>query len=407
MYEQYDEAVQGVLDYFKANGFSKTPKKDFRRATREFRDYLSRSSSGYSTAAADKWLSSLEPCVPWTRFLASRRAIALVEQVLRYGYVKETQFSYGVNRHKYQVPACFYGDLESYLQRRREDGCAHSTLQMDRNACSRFLLFLKAQGVTNMAQFTPELAKAYSVQEKHSSVEGKNAYIRRVKGFVRFLASKGVVPELLENAFPVDKATRVTIVKTLSAEQITTIDTYRKQACSASQLRNAAMVLVALRLGLRSVDIYSLKLANIQWSSATVSIKQRKTGKPLTLPLPAIVGNALSAYILEGRPDCGSPYVFITLKRPYQRLRCRSACYRSSVIIIGKKKEHTDTRGLHIARKTYASELLKANTSVPLIAQALGHTNETCVDEYLATDDRRMRMCAVGLVGIQPTGIFR
>jgi len=257
-----------------------------------------------------------------------------------------------------------------------------------------------------MAQFTPELAKAYSVQEKHRTSEGKNAYIRRVKGFVRFLASKGVVPETLENAFPVDKATRVTIAKTLSTEQIATIDMYRKQARSASQLRNAAMVLVALRLGLRSVDIYSLKLADIQWSSSTVSIKQQKTRKPLTLPLPALVGNALSTYILEGRPDCDSPYVFITLKRPYQRLRCRSGCYRSSIVIMGKKKAHTDTRGLHIARKTYASELLKANTSVPLIAQALGHTNETRVDEYLATDNRRMRMCAVGLAGIQPTGIF-
>lgn len=407
MYEQYDRAVHGVLDFLVANGYSRTPKKDFRRWTRDFRDHLATSNLAYSRATAYEWLSNLEHRVPRSRFLGCRRALALVEQVLTYGYVKHTRFLYGITRTRYQVPESFNDYLESYLQRRREDGCAHSTLQMDRIACTRFLLFLEARGITRFAQLTPEVAKAYSVQEQHRTVEGKNAYIRRAKGFVRFLASNDVVPETLEYTFPVDKARRVAIVKTLSAEQIAAIDAYRKNARSPSELRNAAMALIALRLGLRSVDICNLRLPDIQWSSATISIEQRKTGRPLSLPFPAAVGNAVSEYILKGRPECDSPYVFITLKRPYRRLNCTSRCYRSSIAILGEKEAGTDTRGLHIVRKTYASELLKANTPVSLIAQALGHADETTVDEYLATDGRRMRACAIGLAGIEPTGALR
>lgn len=407
MYQQYDRAVQGVIDYLVANGYSRTPKKEFRRATRDFRHYLSRSKLAYSPTVTVQWLSEQEHKVSRNRFLSCRRALALVDQVTTHGYVKYARFSYGITRTKYKSTAYFADYLESYLQRRKEDGCAHSTLQMDRNACSRFLLFLSTCGITTFAQLTPQTAKAYCVQAEHSTIEGKNAYICRCRGFVRFLASKGVVPEALEFAFPVDKASRVTIVKTLSPEQLAAIEAYRKRARSPSELRTAAMVLLALRLGLRSVDICNLLLSDIRWSSATIAITQRKTGRPLTLPFPATVGNALSEYILKGRPDCGSPQVFIALKHPYRRLDSSSVCYKSSTAILGVKESPKDIRGLHVARKTYASELLKANTPVPLIAQALGHLNETRVDEYLATDNRRMRECAIGLTGIEPKGVLR
>lgn len=401
MYEYYDQAVKGVFHYLTENRFSKTPKKDFGWATRNFRHFLSESKHDYSQEIAAQWLFTLEQQVSRKRFLFCRRALALVDQVLTYGYVKDTHFSYGITRTRYPIPMHFKDSFEAYLQRRKEDGCARSTIQMDRIACSRFLLFLENNGLTTFAQLTPELVKAYSLQEVHRTIEGKNAYIRRVKGFIRFLASTGKVQETLESALPVEKASRVAIVKTLSDEQISTIDKYRADACSPSELRNSAMAMLALCLGLRSVDICNLRLANIRWSSAALAITQQKTGRPLTLPFQAVVGNALSKYLLEGRPKCNSPYVFITLKRPYQHLRSTKSCYRTSVLILGANKSETDCRGLHIARKTYASELLKANIPVQLIAQALGHANETNVDKYLATDIQRMRKCATSLSGIQ------
>jgi len=40
MFQQYDKAVQTVLDYLVEQSYSETPCKDFRRTTREFRKYL-------------------------------------------------------------------------------------------------------------------------------------------------------------------------------------------------------------------------------------------------------------------------------------------------------------------------------------------------------------------------------
>ena len=407
MYEHYDQAVKGVFHYLRENRFSKTPKKNFGWATRKFRHFLSESKLDYSQEIAAQWLFALEQQVSRKKFLFCRRALALLDQVFTYGYVKDTHFSYGITRTRFRIPVHFKGSFEAYLQRRKEECCARSTIQMDRCACSRFLLFLENNGVTTFTQLTPELAKAYSLQEVHRTIEGKNAYIRRVKGFIRFLASTGEVQDTLESVLPVEKASRVAIVKTLSDEQISAIDTYRTDAYSPSELRNSAMAMLALRLGLRSVDICNLRLANIRWDSATLAITQQKTGRPLTLPFPAVVGNALSRYLLEGRPKCNSPYVFITLKRPYQHLGSTKSCHRASVLILGVKQSETDCRGLHIARKTYASELLKANIPVSLIAQVLGHANETNVDKYLATDIQRMRTCAISLSGIQPPEVLQ
>ena len=121
---------------------------------------------------------------------------------------------------------------------------------------------------------------------------------------------------------------------------------------------------------------------------------------------PVVEEPLLARYILEGRPVCNVPNVFVTLKRPYTGLS-PSRCYRSTVAILGCKKSVDDVRGLHIARRTFASHLLAAGNTVSMISSTLGHADDSAVDEYLATDGPRMRQCAIGLVGIELTGGFK
>ncbi len=271
---------------------------------------------------------------------------------------------------------------------------------MDSNACTRFLLFLQSKNITDPAFITPEIIKDYHAKAQHRTPQGRNAYIRRIRGFIRFLASKKLVPQTLELAFTTEKARRVSIVTTLSEQQVNSIKVFGENGRSPSELRSAAMAMLALRMGLRSVDICNLCLSDISWKSRTISIVQQKTGVPLTLPFPVEVGNLLAKYLLEGRPRCDEPNVFISLKHPYTRLTPPS-CYHSSLRILGRKKSAADVRGLHVARKTFASNLLTAGNPVSTICFTLGHTDESSVDEYLATDELRMRWCAIGLSGIE------
>ena len=56
---------------------------------------------------------------------------------------------------------------------------------------------------------------------------------------------------------------------------------------------------------------------------------------------------------------------------------------------------------MHILRRTFASKLLASGNTVSIISAALGHINEKTVDTYLSTDEQRMRLCSIGLTGIE------
>jgi len=401
MCQQYENAVETVLNYLVKQGYSGPPRRQFRQAAREFRRYLETVPLGYSRAAAQAWLEAVKPGLPRHKFLAFRRSLALVDEAARNGSVTNTRFFYDDTPIKYRVPDCYRQLLDAYIERRRQDGCQRSTLCMTSNACTRFLLFLHSRNITDVGLISPEIVKDYQAQAEHRTVEGKNAYICAARQFVRFLAARKMVPETLESAFATEKAPRRSIVTTLSKEQVDSIRLFAERSRTASDLRSAAMTMLALRMGLRSIDICNLRLSDISWKSRTISIVQRKTGAPLTLPFPVEVGNLLARYITEARPECDEPNVFITLRHPYTRLASRRCCYRSSLTVLGRKTTQSDVRGLHVARRTFASNLLRAGNVVSTISSMLGHSSEESVDEYLATDEERMRQCGIGLSGIE------
>jgi integrase len=403
MYQQYDSAVQAVLAFLHKNGMSKTVHKYFQHDVKVLKEYLERKGLEYSYSVAQARLAAAKPSLTRIAYLSFRRSIALIDEAIQHGEVRTWYFDYKGEDTQCRVPGYPRRLLDEYLARRAREGCQPSTLQMDAIACTRFLLFLQSRGIDDPTTMTPGIIKAYHIQAKHRTHEGKNAYTYRIRSFVRYLAERGLVPETLERSFATEKAPRVTIISILSASQVAAIRAHSAQSSTPSELRSAAMATLALRMGLRSIDICGLRLSDISWEAATISIVQQKTGSPLTLPLPVEVGNTLASYILKGRPACDIPNVFITLKRPYTATTS-SLCYRSSVAILGGKESAADIRGLHVARRTFASGLLAAGNPVSMISRALGHSGPSSVDEYLATDVKRMRQCAIGLAGIGPIG---
>lgn len=85
-------------------------------------------------------------------------------------------------------------------------------------------------------------------------------------------------------------------------------------------LQDKAIATIALYTGLRSCDISALTMKGFDWEGDWIIITQSKTGTALTLPLRAVVGNAIYDYLVEERPKCYEPYVFLTVNSPYRKL---------------------------------------------------------------------------------------
>lgn len=79
--------------------------------------------------------------------------------------------------------------------------------------------------------------------------------------------------------------------------------------------RNHAIVLMLARLGLRAVEVASLELNDVDWRAGELVVRG-KARRDDPLPLPADVGEAIAAYLTDGRPVTPSRAVFVTCFAP-------------------------------------------------------------------------------------------
>ncbi|MBB4264209.1 tyrosine-type recombinase/integrase [Bradyrhizobium sp. CIR3A] len=84
---------------------------------------------------------------------------------------------------------------------------------------------------------------------------------------------------------------------------------------TATGVRDRAILLLLARLGLRAGDILSLRLTDIDWQQATLSVRG-KGRRETRLPLPQDAGDALLAYLI--RPGRRSPMVESSSCRMHQ-----------------------------------------------------------------------------------------
>jgi len=88
------------------------------------------------------------------------------------------------------------------------------------------------------------------------------------------------------------------------------------QLSSPGQIRSYAMVHLAYFLGLRPKEISMIRLDDIFFSKAELTVENRKNCMPLQLPLPESVLKAIAAYIIGARSQSGYRRLFLSLLAP-------------------------------------------------------------------------------------------
>lgn len=165
--------------------------------------------------------------------------------------------------------------------------------------------------------------------------------------------------------------------------------------------RNYAILLLIIRLGLRSSDVRGLSFENINWGGNAVSFEQFKTCDKIELPLPVDVGEAIIDYLKYGRPETSDCHVFVEHTSPYQMLGekavlkiANKAICHSGIDISYRK------HGSHSLRHTMASFLLEGQTPLPVISNILGHGSIQTTMCYLRVDVENLRQCALDIPAV-------
>ena len=167
--------------------------------------------------------------------------------------------------------------------------------------------------------------------------------------------------------------------------------------------RAYAVILLGVVLGLRAIDVVSLKLGDIDWVNGEIKILQAKTAISVILPLTKDVGEALKDYILNARPKSDSQQVFLRLKSPYTGIKAAvtageiyGACCKAAGL--------PDSKRFHTLRRSLGTSMLASGEPVTTVAQVLGHAEVESTKKYISVDTEHLKMCALPFDGIKAKG---
>lgn len=143
-------------------------------------------------------------------------------------------------------------------------------------------------------------------------------------------------------------------------------------ADTISSKRDLAIILVAYCTGLRGIDIIGIKFANVDWRRQKISVVQSKTHEPIVSELNGSTMNALADYILEWRPKCDVPEIFVTVNAPYRKL---SKTFGTMIDKYCKKAgvQKIAFRGFHSIRRSFETVMVSKGVPIETASQMMGH----------------------------------
>ena len=319
------------------------------------------------------------------------RAIHMLSDLQRYGMI----FKQSVLTFK-DFSMEFKPLFEKYLESIKKSGIAESSVKSYRTNLFRFESFLIDRGLQRFDQI--------ELHHMNTYVETLAGYARNtisftltvLKRLMDFAYHNGYHNTTFSDALPTvgfSQTSRLPAVFTANEVEriLKNIDND-----NPTGKRNYAIILTVAKLGLRVSDALDLRFDSIDWDTKRISIKQRKTGIPLELPLLEDVGWAIIEYLKHGRPESNCKNIFVCHRPPYDELSVNfSKTISRAVQKAGIKTSPGKTVGTHTFRHSIATSMLGNGANLIEIAQTLGHASPESSEEYIALSVNMLRQCAL------------
>jgi integrase/recombinase XerD len=211
-----------------------------------------------------------------------------------------------------------------------------------------------------------------------------------LRSLLRFLHAAAIVSDNLVDAVPPVASWRLSgLPQAVSPRDVEAL----LEACGATEQvarRDRAVIALMRRLGLRCAEVAALRLDDIDWVNATLTVAG-KSGRVDRMPLPVDVGEALVDYLRHGRPETGERCVFVRAVAPFTPLRSSSV---SCIVARAAKRAGLGTIHGHRLRHTAATETLNAGAGLEEVAQLMRHAGVATTVIYAKTDQKRLSALA-------------
>ena len=143
---------------------------------------------------------------------------------------------------------------------------------------------------------------------------------------------------------------------------------------------------------MRAGEVAALSLDDIDWRAGEVTVtgKGRRSER---LPLPPDAGEAVAAYLRDGRPEPfeGTRRLFLRLHAPHQGLTTGGV---TQAVFAAAQRAGLGRVYAHRLRHSAATGMLRAGASLPEVGQVLRHRRLLSTAIYAKTDVPALRALA-------------
>ena len=216
--------------------------------------------------------------------------------------------------------------------------------------------------------------------------------VTALRSLLGFLHAEGLISQPLGQHVPAVASWRLAgLPRALEPGQVEALLAGCDQNTTVGR-RDFAILTLLARLGLRTGEVAALTLDDIDWRAGEIRVCG-KGGRAGRLPLPADVGEAVAAYLADGRPE---PFesirqVFLRARAPHRGLA--SAGVTAAVCRAGQRAGIGPVHA-HRLRHSAATSMLAAGAPLAEIGQVLRHSQLASTAIYAKADIRAPRVLA-------------
>lgn len=207
-----------------------------------------------------------------------------------------------------------------------------------------------------------------------------------LRTFIRFLVAQGQCSASLVDAIPSVAYWRLSsLPQYLQPEEVERV-LVSADAQTPVGKRDRAILMLLVRLGLRAGDVVQLRLTDIDWRAATITVSG-KNRQQTHLPLTQEVGDAIVDYLQCGRAPTQSDRLFIRAIAPFRPFRDARGISDVAKLALRRAGVNAPQRGAaHVLRHSAATAMLRHGASLQEISAVLRHQSVASTQIYAKVD---------------------
>ena len=208
-----------------------------------------------------------------------------------------------------------------------------------------------------------------------------------VRSFLRFLLLYGLVPRDLSAAVPSFATWRLAgLPTTVNADDLRRLIAAADNPSSPVEIRDCAIVLCLVELGLRASDVADITVDGVDLNSRALWLKRRKQRESTGVPISRNLASAIDAYLRRGRPSCSTASLFVLHRAPRGEAM-KAVSVRGVVRRMAAKAGLAERiSGTHVIRHSVASCWIQSGATLKQIADLLGHRSIDTTSIYAKVD---------------------